>query len=55
MHADYAKVIDARRPTLSVVSMVLNDLPYQCEILRLPLSSDSRNIDMIMVVESLLE
>ncbi len=55
VHADYAKVIDARRPTLSVVSMVLNDLPYQCEILRLPLSSDSRNIDMIMVVESVLE
>lgn len=54
VHAGYAKVVEARRPTLSVVSMILNDLPYQCEILRLPLSSDGRTVDMIMVVESLL-
>lgn len=50
--ADYAEVVAARRPTLSTVSMILKDLPYTCEILRLPLSSDAAAVDKIMVVES---
>ncbi|MEQ9335321.1 PAS domain-containing protein [Thalassobaculum sp.] len=52
---DYANVLAVRAPTLSTVSMTLNDLPYRCEILRLPLSDDGRTIDKIMVVESELD
>lgn len=49
---DYAAVIAARLPTLSTVTMILNDIPYACEILRLPLSDNAADIDKIMVVES---
>lgn len=49
---EYAGVVGARQPTLSVVAMTLKDLPYTCEILRLPLSSDAVDVDKIMVVES---
>ena len=52
---DYAKVVAGRAPTLSLVSMTLNNLPYRCEILRLPLSDDGVAVDKIMVIESELD
>ncbi len=52
---DYARVVAERTPTLTTVEMVLRNLPYRCEILRLPLSDDGRTVGMIMVVESELD
>lgn len=49
---DYSRVVASRAPTLTTVEMVLKNLPYRCEILRLPLSDDGRAVDMIMVLES---
>ena len=51
---EYSAVVMRRGPVLSLLSMTLNHVHYDCEILRLPLSDDGTAVSHILVVESLI-
>lgn len=51
----YERVIREQRPFVYQLNMVLRNVPYQTEILRLPVSHDGLEIDKVWSIETPIE